>query len=211
MSSNGGEMNQKMLFLCGMISPVLFFSLIILGGAIRPGYSHISDTISELFSPGAPNKLLLDILHTTCALLTFLFGLGVLRFVRNSDLSDWTGFVGAGMIIAIGVVNVTTATIFPQDAWGAPATFPGEMHKIFAGVLALLSILSTLFMGFWFNRTNIFSGWGLYSFITVAVIVLSGGYSITKLGTPIMGLTERITILAGSQWTFIVALKMFLM
>lgn len=203
-------MDQKLLALCGMVSPVLFVFTAILGGALRPGYSHISDTVSELFSPGSPNKRLLDTLHTTSAVLTTLFGLEVLRFVRHSPRVDSIGLVGAGMIIAAGLVNVATATVFPQDAWGSPQTFAGQMHKILAGVLALLSILSTLLLGVWLNRAGIFPGFGTYSFFTVAVLVVSGGFAVTKLGTPIMGLTERITIFAGFPWTFLLALNLFM-
>jgi hypothetical protein len=193
-----------------MVSPVLFAFVVVLGGALRPGYSHLSDTISELFSPGSPNKLLLDTLHTTCAVLTVLFGIGILLYVRGSEHSAPVGIVGASMIVAIGVVNMATATVFPQDAWGAPATFPGEMHKILAGVLALLSIVSTLLVGIWLHQTGVSPGFGVYSFITVGLIVLSGGSAVTQMGSPIMGLTERITIIAGSQWTFVLALRVFL-
>jgi len=208
-------MNRKIFFLCGMLSPALYIIMTILGGALRPGYSHISDTVSELFSPGAPNKLLLDILHTTTALLTVLFGIGVLQFVRGSEHKELIGLpigiIGAGMIITMGVANVATATIFPQDAWGAPPTLPGQMHKILVfGVLGPLSILSTLLIGIWLKRADVFPGFGTYSFITVGVIVLSGGFAGATLGTPIMGLTERIVVLAGSQWTFMLALRMFL-
>jgi hypothetical protein len=203
--------NQKLLFLCGMISPVLFIFLTILGGAIRPGYSHVSDTISELFSPGSPNKLQLDILHSTTAILTTIFGIGVLKFVRLSEDSSSLGIIGAGMVIAIGLVNILTATIFPQDAWNSTPTFQGEMHKILAGVLALLSILSTFLLGLWFQRSEIFPYFGIYSFITVFVIIVSGGFALMKLGSPVMGLTERITIMAGLQWTFVLALKLFSM
>jgi len=193
-----------------MVSPVLFVFTTILGGALRPGYSHISDTVSELFSPGSPNKRLLDSLHTTSAILTTLFGLGVFRFVRGSPHSEAMGLIGAGMIIASGLVNVATATIFPQDAWGSPQTFAGQMHKILAGVLAFLSILSTLLIGIWLNRAGIFPGFGTYSLITVAILVVSGGFAVTKLGTPIMGLTERVTIFAGLPWTFLLAWNLFM-
>lgn len=201
-------MNLKILSICGVISPVLFVFLTILGAALRPGYSHISDTVSELFSPGAPNKFLLDTLHTTTAVLTILFGVGVLQLVRGSQYSRPMGLVGAGMIIAMGVVNVATATVFPQDAWGSPPTFQGEMHKILAGVLAILSILSTLLIGIWLTRADLFPGFGAYSFVTVGIIVISGGFAVAKLGSPIMGLTERITIIAGLQWTVFLALNM---
>jgi hypothetical protein len=207
----GGWVNQKLLFLCGMISPVLFTFLTILGGALRPGYSHISNTISELFSPGSPNKLQLDILHSTTAILTTLFGVGVLNFVRLSEDSSPAGIIGAGMIITIGLVNILTATLFPQDAWNSTPTFQGEMHKILAGVLALLSIISTFLLGIWFQRSELFPYFGIYSFITVFLILISGGFAVMKLGSPIMGLTERITIIVGLQWTFVLAFKLFTM
>jgi hypothetical protein len=202
-------MSHKIWSLCGMISPVLFVSMTILGGALRPGYSHIADTVSELFSPGAPNKRLLDVLHTTTAVLTVLFGVGVWRLVGERGHGLLLGRIGAGMIVTMGLVNVATATVFPQDAWGSDPTFPGEMHKILAGVLALLSIASTLLLGIWVRGAQIFPGFGIYSFISVGLIVLTGGFAVTQLGSPIMGLTERITILAGLQWTFALAFRMF--
>ena len=88
-------MNQRFLPMCGVIAPVLFVLIAILGGAIRPGYSHMSDTVSELFSPGSPNKPLLDTLHTIYALLLVLFGIGMLRLVRGSERSAPAGILGA--------------------------------------------------------------------------------------------------------------------
>jgi hypothetical protein len=183
----------------------------ILGGALRPGYSHISETINELFSPGSPNKLMLDILHTTTAILTIAFGVGILRFVLSREDSSPVVIIAASLIILMGLVNILTATLFPQDAWNTNPTFQGEMHKILAGVLALLSIVSTLMFGIWFQRTGIFPHFGIYSFVTVALLIITGGFAVTKLGSPIMGLTERITILVGLQWTFVFALKLFTM
>jgi len=204
-------MDRRVYFVCGMLFPVMYIIMTILGGALRPGYSHISDTVSELFAPGAPNKPLLDILHIAYALLGILWGIGVLQFVRASEHSALTGVIGAGMIIAVGVVTVATATIFPQDAWGTPLTFPGQMHKILVlGVLLPFSILSTLLIGVWLKRAGIFPGFGTYSFVTVGAVVLLGAFSGVTMGTPLMGLAERLAVLAGFQWTFVLALKMFL-
>ncbi len=202
-------MNQRFLSMCGVIAPVLFVFMTILGGAIRPGYSHLSDTISELFSPGSPNKPLLDTLYTIYALLVIFFGIGLLKFVRRNRQSTRMGIIGASMFIAMGLLSVTTATIFPQDAWGSPPTFPGEMHIILGGVISLLAILSMLLIGIWFNRIEIFPGFGTYSFITIVVVVLSVGLFVANAGSPIMGLTERVTILVGFLWIFILALWMF--
>jgi hypothetical protein len=56
-------MTRRLLFICGMVAPWWFVFMTILGSAIRPGYSHLSDTVSELFAPGSPNKAFLDVLH----------------------------------------------------------------------------------------------------------------------------------------------------
>jgi hypothetical membrane protein len=202
-------MKRRILFLCGVIAPVLFVLMAILGGAIRPGYSHISDTVSELFSPGAPNKLLLDPLHTIFALLLVLFGFGMLQFVRGSGQSTRGGIAGAVLFMAAGLVSVATATIFPQDAWGSPPTFRGQMHQNLSGIVGLLSMLSMVLIGIWFNRTKLFLGFQTYSFVTVGASLLSAAWFAANLGSPIMGLTERVTILVGFQWTFVLALWMF--
>jgi hypothetical membrane protein len=205
----GDKMKQRFLSLCGVIAPLLFIFVAILGGALRPGYNHVTDTVSELFSPGAPNKLLLGILHTLFAFLLTSFGVGVLRFIRRSKQSSPIGIIGASLYIAMGLLNVATATLFPQDAWGTPATFTGEMHKILSGVLSLLSMLSMTFIGIWFRRTKLFRGFGTYSFITVVVVILTAGFFMAKWGSPIMGLAERTPILVGFLWTFILALWLF--
>ena len=203
-------MNRNLLYLCGMLHPLLYVFMYILGGALRPGYSQISDSVSELLSPGAPNKSVLGLIQAVYALVLVLFGIGVLLFVRESEHSAAIGSIGAGMIIVVGVATAGTA-IFPQDAMGSPPTTPGNIHKILVfGVLLPFSFLSTLLMGIWFKQAGIFPGFGTYSFISVAVIILSGAMAGPTTGTPIMGLVERLSALAVHQWIFILALKLFL-
>jgi hypothetical protein len=197
------------LYLCGVLSSLLFIATTVLGGALRPGFSHVRDTISELFSPGAPNKPLLDTLHTASAVLSTLFGFGVLRFVRESGHIGRMGVIGAVLIIVTGLVNIATATVFPQDAWGSPPTFAGEMHKVLAGVLALLSLASTLLVGLWLRQTDVLPRYGTCAIVSFTLTLLSGGYAITQVGTPLMGLSERITIAAGMLWTVLLSLGMY--
>jgi len=202
-------MNQRYYALCGMIAPILFIFTTILGGALRPGYSHISDTISELFSPGSPNKLLLDTLHTTFTLLLILFGIGLLRFVQGSGQSTKAGVTGAVLYIGMGLASFTTATIFPQDPWGLPSTFPGQMHMIMSGVVTLLSLFSFLFIGTWVDQAGFFPGFRVYSWITIGAAVLAAGFFAASLDSPIMGLAERTAALIGFQWTFRLGWSLF--
>jgi hypothetical protein len=48
-------MNQKTLYLCGMFVPSAYIIMYLLGEALRPGYSQITHSVSELPSPGSPN------------------------------------------------------------------------------------------------------------------------------------------------------------
>jgi hypothetical membrane protein len=199
-------MNRRFLAICGMIAPMFFVFITILGGALRPGYSHFSNTISELFSPGSPNKLLLDTLHTIYAFLLVLFGIGVLQLVRTSRRSRLIGILGALAFIAMGLASVLSATIFPQDAWGSAPTFAGQMHQFVHGAISLLGIVYMMLIGIWINREEGSPTFQTYSFITVGAVVLSAGFYMANLGSPIMGLAERISGLIGFQWTFVLAL-----
>ena len=91
---------------------------------------------------------------------------------------------------------------------------PRNVERVLAarqmsGVVGLFSMLSMILIGTWFIRTKIFPGFGTYSFVTVGVVVLSTGFYIVTMGSPIMGLAERITILIGFMWTFILSYWMY--
>lgn len=76
-------MKNKVLMLCGILAPVVYVLTVILGGVLRPGYSHVSQAISDLMATGAPNKSLLDPLFALYNLLAIAFALGLFQHVRN--------------------------------------------------------------------------------------------------------------------------------
>lgn len=201
-------MNRRLLTLCGLIAPALFVFTALLGGAIHPGYSHMSDAVSELFSPGSPNRFLLSVFYSLFAVLLVLFGIGLLQIVRRYESSQRIGILGALAFIAVGVLNFMTATLFPQDAWMSPPTVFGEMHIILHGVISVLSILYILLLGIWIYRAGVAPFFMPYSLFTIAAAVLTAAWFIENYGTPIMGLSERVTALVGFQWMIVLALLM---
>jgi len=198
-------MNRRIFYLFGLFAPFLFVFTAILGGALRPGYSHVTNTISELFSPGSPNRFLLTILHTTFAVFLTLFGVGLLRFVQDAGKFKTIGITASLDFILVGVLSILTATIFPQDAWGSTPTFYGEMHIIISGVLSVLSILYMILFGVWFHRTRIATFFLPYSIATVTVVIPTAAWFMASFGSPIMGISERVAALVGFQWTVMLA------
>ena len=201
-------MIQDVLLICGLVIGPSYVFLYVLGGALRPSYSHVSNSVSELLAPGAPNRAGLSVIQVVYALLHVLFGLGVLDVVRSSGNGSLTGIIGAWTIVAIGAATIGTA-IFPQDAEGTPATGPGRIHKTLVfGVLVPTSILSTLLLGLWSRQTGLLPGFDVYSFVTVGAIVVMGGVGGVAVKTRYAGLSERIAALVTHQWLFVLALRL---
>ena len=205
-------MKLKLFFLCGILSPLFYLLMTILGGMMRPEYSHTYHAVSELLERGAPNKLILDILLVISNLLNILFGFGVLQLVRIHQQKHRTGIVAASLLIAAGVLGLTITVFFPMEPRQLPLTFPGLMHLILVGVLSILGIITIFLFAVWFKQQTDYTKYGAYSFITVIIIIVTGAVAAASaiIESPLMGLAERITITAHLQWTFVIALKMYI-
>jgi hypothetical protein len=199
---------MHIFYISGMAIPVIYIFMYLLGGALRPDYSHISNSVSELLSPGAPNRMLLMTIQIIYAQLHILFGLGVLWFITGFGSDQTIGQIGAWLIIALGVTTMGTV-FFPQDAEGTPATTSGQLHKILVfGGLIPFSVLSTLLIGLWCRQTGLFPGFDVYSFITVGAVVLMGGIGGATVETRVTGLVERIAAIVTQQWLFMLGLQL---
>lgn len=199
-------MKPSRYFLFGLIAPILFVLTAVLGGVLRPGYSHLSDTVSELFSPGSPNRILLSSFYFLFSVCLIFFGWGLRHFVLTTGKNTKIGAWAAYLFILVGVLNIFTATVFPQDPWGAAPTFPGEMHKIVSAGITFSSFGYMILFGIWFRKVNISKYFWIYSLVTIFFAFLSGIWFTWSFGSPLMGLAERVTILIGFQWTWVTAI-----
>jgi hypothetical protein len=199
-------MNQRIFYFFGLFAPILFVFTAILGGVLRPGYSHLTNTVSELFSPGSPNRLFLTVLYLLFSVSLSLFGFGLLKYVqsigKNIKIGSWAAYI----FILVGVLNMFTATVFPQDPWGAPTTFPGEMHMIVSGIISVFSLIYMLLFGIWFRQARGTKAFMVYCFATIAGSILSGVWFAISVGSPMMGIAERVAIFIGFQWTLILSI-----
>ena len=116
---------NKAFAVCGIISPILYLIMVIIGGALIPGYSHITETVSELLVAGAPNRPLLATLMISSSVLGILFPIGLHRGINEGMGSK----VGPVFLILAAVLGILT-TYFPQDPGGPPVTFAGTMHVV---------------------------------------------------------------------------------
>jgi hypothetical protein len=205
-------MRNKVFLLGGILASVVYLLAVFVGGVITPGYSHISQYISELIQAGAPQKGILDPLFAFYNVLVVIFGVGLFRYVRdNKNSKNLTGIVGALILLVEGLAGFLTI-FFPQDPIGTQITTTGTIHIILASVSSLTSMLSILLIGLWFRSVPAFRTFGLYSFISLAVVFVSGGFAAATIAnpTPINGLIERITIFSFLQWLAVIGWKLYL-
>jgi hypothetical protein len=100
---------------------------------------------------------------------------------------------------------------FAQEPGGTATTFTGIMHFVMAGIASLGTMVAVLGIGLWFRNIPEMKGYVLYSIISLAVILISGGSSVPAMAnhSPLFGLIERITIFAFTLWMFVIGLQMF--
>ena len=202
---------RKIFFICGVFSPLVYILMTIIGGAMRPDYSHIYHAVSELLEAGAPNKHLMDVFLTISNLLGLLFSIGVLLLVKERNQKRQTGVFAAYCLIIVSILGLLTAVFFPMDPRHTTLTFPGLMHLIIVGTMSILSIVTPLLLGSWFKKQTNFVRFGTYSYISAILILVTGGLAAASavVESPFMGLAERLTIIAYFQWTFFLAFKLY--
>jgi len=200
-------MLRKILVSCGIAAPVLYIVTAIVGAALRPNdYSHIVNAISELLSNGAPNKALLDVVFNIYNALLLAFAIGAYSALKNMPRITRAAM---GILVGIQILSFSWG-FFPMDPLGAEATFAGTMHNVLGGVVALATIIMPLLMGLGVRHLDGFNRYAVYSFVSSAIIFVSGltGVILAGQGIQLFGLFERITIGTYEVWIFITALSL---
>ena len=195
----------KILAVCGMLSPIIYTLMWILGGLIVPKYSHLHKDISSLFAVKAHRRWLFQSLIITSSVLLLIFFAGSHWAINNGEGS----IVGSIIFIVSAVVGVLIACLFPLDEGGKPTGWRGKGHVILVVAMGILQIVAMFFL---FFRLRFFDGWiNLAIFTLVAAIVslvLVGVMSFFG-GKPYMGLAERFMASAYQIFYFVFAMVVY--
>jgi MFS family permease len=191
---------QASLLAASALGPGFFVAAVLLGGASRPGYSHLRDPVSSLTEAGSTGSPLIPLLFVLSALMTGLMAIVVVRRYRHRDRA----FAAAGILLLFdAAIAILLATVFPQDPIGGALTATGIAHIVLVALSAFAIIGAIVLVGRRLPRAEQgFAGFGAYSTATIAAM-LAGGLAtplILALGWPVLGLAERVTQAAYLQW-----------
>ena len=195
----------QILAICGMISPIVYTAMWILGGKLQSDYSHVRHDISSLFAVGAPNKRLIQSFIIVSSVLLFLFYLGL-----HEGLNDGGSIIGPYLFIIASILGILIAFFFPLDEGGEIITWRGKMHLILVITMGIFTIAGMIAL--WFRLIEV-PGWDTFAtyslvsaIVALVLLVISGIFIEGKY----RGLLERLGVTPFQLYYFILPLMVFL-
>ena len=195
----------QVLAICGLVSPILYTLMWVLGGFLRSDYSHIRDDISSLIAVDAPRRRFFNAFQITSSVLLFMFYLGLHWSINNGQGS----IIGPVLLVISGFLGVLVALFFPLDAGGEIKTLRGKMHLILVITSGLLTIAGMVAL--WFRLASVegwstFAAYSLVSAIASFILVMIGSIFIKSR---YRGLIERVGVTPFELYYFIISLRVF--
>jgi len=207
-SSNSSRPNiQKLLFLSGFLSAIIYVVADIVASLSYPGYSITGQNYSELLATGAPTRQCLLLISWVYNFLVACFGVAIWRTCQPACKAHTAGAV----ILGYAIMSMITPLYFQMDMRGAEPTPNGSLHPLMTGIMSFFIILSIGSGAFLSGK-----GFRIYSFVTIAVVTIFGLLTVNQvsdleagLDTPWMGLKERVNIYLTMIWFAMLSLTLF--
>lgn len=201
-------MGLKFYALCGVIAPILFTLIVTILGFLRPSYSHVSDTISALGSPGAPNAIVQDANFLVTGLLITAFAFGLRRGIPAAKSSR-----GPALIGAVGVLTFVGSAFFPLPVGSAATTtniIIAVIHisTALAGFIAF--IIATFVFSRLFRKDSMWQGYGTYSRVSgvLATIFLLSFILAEAAQSNLIGVIQRLFVGVMLLWIEVMAIRL---
>lgn len=203
-SSTRPDITQRLLAICGITGPILYTILVITLGFLEPGYSHITQTMSELGAVGAQYANIMNTaVFPLSGLLIFVFAFRLHRDISNGKYSK----IGPTLIAVSGAALVMTG-IFRCDPGCEDITTVGTTHSIFATIAAIPMIFGALAISPRLKRDNRWHDYAAYSLITVVVAVASSILFVLDVFEPWVGVLQRISMGVMLLWIEVMSIKL---
>jgi hypothetical membrane protein len=198
----------RLLALGGVAGPLLFTSLAVLCGALRPEYSHATQFLSELGESGGSHASLMNLLgFVPTGLLLAAFAASLASVLPRTALS-----LAAALLIALFGLGMVGAGVYHCDP-GCPTrdlSPEGARHQAISGSAFLAAILGMGVFALCFRRLPAWRRLWLYSALSSAaalalVVVLSASMESRWLA----GVWQRLFLGTLFLWCGVVGLTAF--
>ncbi len=195
----------QILAICGMLSPIVYTAMWIVGGKLQSDYSHVKHDISSLFAVAAPNKRLMQSFIIVSSILLFLFYLGL-----HEGLKDGGSIIAPYLLIIASILGILIALLFPLDKGGEIITWRGKMHLVLVILMGILTIAGMIALWFRLKEVSGWSAFATYSLVSAIVALILMIISSIFIKGNYRGLLERLGVTPFQLFYFILPLMIFL-
>ncbi len=189
--------------LCGILAPILWASAIVLCGSLRPGYSHVTQYISELGERGSSTELIMRYAgFVPTGLMHAAFAAFLYVAFKGSRLASF-----AAALLALNGLARVAAGMFPCETGCAGGGLISQrLHNLSALVGFFALIGAVLVCGVLFRRYQYLRVLSLYSIgsaiLGLVFLVLLERSAESRAGT---GLYECLASGVLSLWILVFA------
>jgi hypothetical protein len=199
---------HRVLLLCGILSSLYYVVLNSIVPLHYPGYSVVSQTVSELSAIDAPTRQLWVFLCTFYSVLVIAFGCGVWLCAGTSRPLRIAG----AMMLVYGVSGFFWPPMHQREVLAAGGETPTDiMHIAFSMATVLFMMLMMAFGAAGFNkRFRLFTVASFILFVVFGTLTGLDAPKISKdLPTPLIGIWERINIGIFLLWVVVFAILLW--
>ncbi len=196
--------NLTLYALCGVIAPIFFAVMVIIEGFLEPGYSQVSQYISDLgaYALYGSYAILQNLNFWIFGILVVVFSFGLKRSLPGTRATN--------LLVLFGIM-VFLGGVFPDS----PSPFPGYIHDT-AAVAGFISIVLCQFVVWRRLRHNtpeeekVWGGYRSYSLASGLLSLVLFIYSsfILPFDSPITGLVQRVFVAVPFLWIEVMAIRL---
>lgn len=185
---------------------VIFWLASFILGAIRPGYSHVVNTLSELGAVGTPNAILWNIIGFIAPGIFLAIAGGVIAKSVNREKSKVIHL--AFVLLVLAGLAVAGQGIFPaemKDGIADTASSSTLGHFLFSLLSGAAWALGALLLVRPMKRSPDWHGWHVVSTILVVLALIT---SLTLRSVMPDGLAQRTGNVFFLAWFLIMSIKL---
>jgi hypothetical membrane protein len=189
----------------GVTGPVVFAMVILVSAALRPGYSHVTNLISELGATGTPYAVLMNYAgFVPAGLMLAAFGVALAGVLPRQRLA----LAGAVLVTLFGA-GVASSGVISCDP-GCPqsgGSFENLVHDRIAPIAFLSLIVGAAILGFHFRRLPAWRHLAAYSLLTSGIALLCLVALANSLESRVLtGLWQRLMLTSLLLWCAVIGL-----
>jgi len=195
---------DRILIVSGIVAPVVLLLSVLISGNLYPGYSHLSQAISELGTQDVPHNAILNYVGLVpSGILTFLFSLAMFR-----NLKGGPALLISSVCVALVGISRIAAGIFPCDPGCMPIiTIIGRFHFIFGSLALFAGSVAPLAMGFHLRSSHSRALY-LSSLILGSAAFLLFLALVSEVWLATIGGIQRLLLILTYGWIILVAINM---